>query len=234
MEITKNERRRTEILDLLRSRKTVAISELSQLLNVSENTIRRDLQSLENQDLVRKLHGSAMIIEQEIIRLDYAQRFDLNILEKERIAQKALTLIEPNASVLVDAGSTCFQLLKLLKDRSDITIITPSFAILNLPEVLKKVPTVLLGGLYEVQTNSTLGLPAEKQLEDIDADILFLGVNGIGENGSFYINNYNEVGMKKMMLRAARRKIILADPSKFKRAGLVEFATKDEIDQIIS
>lgn len=227
-------RRINQIKDMFYAQNTLSINELSLKLAVSTNTIRRDLNYLEQERFLRRLHGSATITDIYSKRRSHVSRSHLFVENKRIIAEKAAGLITPGMTVLVDAGSSCFELLKKICANRKIRIITNSLLIFNIDILSDMSNIVLLGGIYSHSSNCLCGPPAEEQLRQMNADIAFLGTNAIDAEGKVYVNNFNELGIKKVMVEISKHRVVLADKSKIGKKGLTPYASGSSICQVIS
>ncbi len=233
--LSKTQKRYHLILEQLKSQIIASVRELAESCQVSENTIRRDLVELEKRGLLQRIHGSAKIIV-EGTPLAFNERNTINLAAKKRMALQAMKYIpdtdEP-LSVIIDAGSSCFELLKLMVTRPKVSILTPSLAVLQLHDLLARNQVILIGGLVDSKANSAYGSPAEDFLDNYSVDIAFLGITAISKNGDFYINNFNEIGFKRKILEISKHKIGLADESKWNKTGTAIIGHISQLDDVI-
>ena len=161
------------------------IRELSKSLNVSTNTIRRDLANLEKQGLLRRTHGGAVFVDSNQ-SMPYETRSREGLTEKEKIGRKAATLVRASGTVIIDAGTTTRQLALYLKGISKLTVLTNS---LEIAEVLSQNPNIIVivsGEILQVSSRHLIGMPGGAVLQQDRVDQLFTSANAISlEEGSF-------------------------------------------------
>jgi DeoR family fructose operon transcriptional repressor len=225
----------TEMIDTYGS---IKVSEVSELLGVSTETIRKDLQYLDKQGKIRKEFGGAVSIN-EIAERSILVRTKENIEVKRRIAQNALKLMKNKNVVYIDAGSTLIELAELLlledqiAEQKNFAIITNSFAAV---EILHKSFRHLyfLGGLVNATSYSTSGMWATSALNMLKMDIAFLGTSGFQSHSGPCVESFDDAEYKKAVMKASNMKIVLADNSKFQANALVQYADWSEIDVLIT
>ena len=174
----KSERKKL-ILEELSKHKIVSLEKLVGLLDTSESTVRRDLDELESENKLRRVHGGAelphYLQEEETIQ----EKSVKNLQEKKLIAQKAASLIKEKDVIFVDAGSTTAFLIKEL-ERKDITVVTNSIHH-AVQLVDKQIPTVIIGGGVKMTTDASIGGVALNQINQLHFDRAFIGMNGVDE-----------------------------------------------------
>ncbi len=216
------------ILHALRRSGRVDAAEIAVELNVTGETVRKDLIQLERAGLLRRVHGGAVPVEQlshepaVSTRTEYAA-------EKTRIARAALAYLPANGSILIDAGSTTAQLAELLPGDVDLTVYTNTLsvalALVNRP----RLTIFTLGGRLRGPTLAEVGDFAARALADINVDVAFLGTNGISLDRGLTTPDAAEAAVKRLMLATAQQRILLADHSK---VGLVRGSRHAGIDDI--
>lgn len=213
------QQRRHRILEVLRARGGFAsLTELASELAASESTIRRDLEHLEKAGAARRTHGGAFYAGQAPIQ-PYVGSEPANWEKKQAIAERAARLIENGDTLLLDGGSTTYELARLLVDRQ-LQVVTNSLPVANLFAANAYVDLMLVGGYVYPRTGVMLGPHANEMLEKINVRKALLSVAGINEKG-FYNNNLLLVETERAMFRSAEQVIVLADSTKFGRQGLV-------------
>jgi len=228
------DKRRQQILELLKRDGQVEISVLSKMFNVAEMTIRRDLDNLAaTYDIVRT-HGGAMLSDiRESIELPYERRITSQGEQKKRIAVKALTFIKHGQTLFFDSGSTTYYMAQNIGNDKTNTILTTG---VNLaPELLNRqsVSVIMIGGDLRRNTISSCGPLAEEQLKKFRVDIAFLGANGVGEDGNVYIGNSTEFGIKNTVMNIAKETYLLVDSSKFGYSQFLHYANLSDFDGVI-
>jgi DeoR/GlpR family transcriptional regulator of sugar metabolism len=222
-----------EIRRILENRQQTSVAELARLLGVSEVTIRKDLGRLEGQGILLRTHGGACLAEDTAAVVGFTEKSTQWQREKDLIARKALELVEDGQSILLDSGTTCLGLARLLKTR-EIQVITNSLPVAGLLAESEAVQLILLGGSYRAVTGAIIGQSALDQLRQYNLDIAFVGASGATALGGFSCQNLHEAHLKKMMLNQAARRIIVMDSHKFGANKFSAFAAYGEVQTLIS
>lgn len=231
--------RREQILTLVnKTADSVKTSELATLLNVTTETIRKDLIYLDNRNLVKKFHGGAMPVA-EFVEQSLGLRLSENVLSKKAIAQKALEQLAGSSVIYIDAGSTTCELAKLLSQvtvshtNMQRAIVTNSFTVAN--ELMGSIHTrFFLGGDISDVTQSTGGLWAINALGSINIDLAFVGSSGFLSHHGPGTKISSDALLKSEVIKKANRTIILADYSKFTSNAIMQFAEWSQIDLLIT
>ncbi len=222
-----------KVLDILARRGYRSVSELSEDLMVSEMTVRRYLDKLEQTNLIKRTHGGAFV-GQEMIEVDYRVRETVRRQEKEAIGRLAWSLIQPGESVFLDAGTTLAYLASAMDDTRRITVVTNSTIVLQTLERRSNIETILLGGKVHAASHSLVGAIAEEVVRQFSFTKAFLGATGINLTEGFTQSNVDEVPVKKQVAASAREVFVLADSSKFQHDVLVRFLRLDQVHAIIT
>jgi DeoR family transcriptional regulator, fructose operon transcriptional repressor len=226
--------RRNHIARLIETHQRVAVSELATRFAVSEATIRRDLALLDGFGVIQRTHGGAIAAQQMTFEPDVAERQVLNLEEKIRIGQKAVELVEDGDCVVLDAGTTTFQIARAMKGRRRATVVTNA---LNIAEELLGSPSievVMTGGLARSMTSSLVGPYADEVLSRINADKVFLATNGITLSRGLTTPNPAEAKTKEAMVAAANEVIAVADHSKFGKTFLAQIVPISRVELLIT
>lgn len=219
-----NVRRFDIILNLLKEKKNVTIQELMDKLNVSEATIRRDLTFLEKKEKIKRVHGGAILNEPK--EENIISKKSIHSTEKEKIAKKASEFIMNNSIIYLDAGSTIEALIKYLKGKENIIVITNG--ITHLEELNKyEIETYLLGGEAKFITGATVGIGAILSLRTYNIDLAFLGANAISEDG-YSTPDPKEAMIKNEVVKRSKKVYFLCDSSKFNKKSFINFAALDD------
>lgn len=226
--------RHQEILGLARSVGRVDVNGLAQNLAVTPETIRRDLSVLERQGLVRRVHGGAIPVERLGIEPGIADKEGLLAAEKLRIARLALGELPPGGTVLFDAGTTTVRVAELLPTDRDFVVVTNALPIATILATRANVVLHFVGGAVRGRTLASVGPWAERALADIQADVLFLGANGITPDRGLTTPDLAEAGVKRALVHAARRVVALADHTKIGRSDFARIVGLDEVDLLIT
>lgn len=225
--------REIDIMRLLTLKRAVRIAELSSLIGVSQNTIRRDLRSLAAQGALRLTHGGAVINEDIPMGIPLGEREIHFIDEKRRIGLKAIEMIPEGSSVLLDAGTTTEQIAQAIRDRNGLTVITNAMNIILRLSDAKGIVSVSTGGVLNTITKCFSGFHAEQFLSQFHVDIAFISAGGVTERG---LTNTNavEVQIKKTMIEVSDLVVVAVTHDKIGKVSLSPFADLDAVDLILT
>ncbi|WP_244852196.1 DeoR/GlpR family DNA-binding transcription regulator [Bacillus sp. J14TS2] len=230
--------RRNKIKEIVRSKKSVKVSELVHLFKVSEETIRRDLNQIEKDGLIQKNYGGAILLEDIDQPMDFIlpvqQRKRQFLTEKNEIGRRAAELVQEGQIVILDAGTTTWCTVKNLHQLKDLTIISNA---LNVVEECSKngdSSIYLLGGKLRRHSMSLVGPQIESELEKYSANYVFLGTSGFSLRQGFMSSDLYEAEIKRAMVSAGEKIVLLADHSKFQKVGLTSFCHLKDIDILIT
>ncbi|MGF1730246.1 DNA-binding transcriptional regulator YciT [Photobacterium kasasachensis] len=202
--------RQNEILQIVNERKRVQVTDLSDLVGVSGVTIRQDLNFLEQQGYLKRVHGAAMALQSDDVNARLEVRFDI----KQQLANKAAELVAPNETVLIEGGSANALLARTLAERGDVTIITPSAYIAHLIRN-SAANIILLGGVYQHQGESLVGPLTKLCIQNIHFSTAFLGIDGYHQDTGFTSRDMMRAEIAETIIGKNRRNIVLTDSSKF-------------------
>lgn len=224
--------RRNKILELVNAQGSIRVADLAKSLNVTTETIRKDLAYLSNQGLVQKKFGGALAVNDVTDRPPLEREFEA-WEEKTAIAQYAQNYISGNNVIFIDAGSTLLTFVKLLPPDLAITIVTNSFAAVD---ALAKSNNVVyfLGGEISNITMSTSGFWAINALNSIKIDVAFLGTSGFQSHNGPTSKQFSNAQIKKEIIRHSAQNIVLADNSKFVTNAVLQYADWSDIDALIT
>ena len=227
-----------KILGFLAGKENVSVSELSELLNVSEVTIRADLNRLAEAGKVDRTHGGARLTE-ERVRQEYTfqRRKSLNAPQKVVIGHAAAQLIQPHDAVLLDSSSTVLALAHALREKEDLKDVTviPT-GIWTAIELMgcQNINVLLPGGYLRHTSGSITGLPTSEFLNDLIIKKAFLGAWGISPTIGLTDTHLVEIELKKFIVSRVEEVIVLVDGSKFGQTGLSVYAGIDKISKVIT
>ncbi|PTX94629.1 DeoR/GlpR family DNA-binding transcription regulator [Opitutus sp. ER46] len=222
--------RQAIIRDRLAQQPGVSITELAQEFAVSEMTIRRDFDALEEKLQIQRTHGGAVLTERMMFEFDYRERRERNRAEKCAIAAEARKLIRPGQRLMLDNGTTSLELAALLKDGERLTVVTPSLAVASELQHASGVEVVLLGGVLREGSPDLTGPLTEHCLEMFTVDLAFQGADAIGPDGAIYNVDMRLARVDRTMRRVAERCCILADHTKLGRTALARSGTLADVD----
>ena len=227
-----NHERRTRLLDLIRVRGFASIEEITRELGISESTARRDLDVLEEQGTARRTHGGVLYAGGMPRLAEFGERQPVNWAAKRAIAVKAADEIADGETVLLDGGTTTYEVARLLVGRS-LQVVTNSLPVANLFASESRTDLVLLGGYVSPRTGVSLGPYANELLGRLHVTTTVLSAAGIAAEGLFNAHLLL-AETEQAMLKAAGRVIVVADSSKFGRKSLTLVAPLEAIDLVVS
>ncbi|MFF2912504.1 DeoR/GlpR family DNA-binding transcription regulator [Paenibacillus sp. NPDC057934] len=225
--------RRKKIIDLVHQDKRVLVSDLSRMFEVTEETIRRDLEKLEKDGIVSRTYGGAMLNRHTNEDLPFVTRNALNTEIKRNIALKALDLINDGDTLMVDPSSTAFEFLKLLETKSNLTIITNSVNILH-DFANSGMNIISTGGSLRYRSLSLVGPVAHDTIQRYNVDTAVISCKAIDLDKGVTDSNEPECELKKYMLRQADKVILLADHTKFDKTAFSKLIELSNIDYLIT
>ena len=211
----------------------VSLADLSQFLNVSESTARRDVDALVQKGGIVRTHGGVICTQYRSgYRIAASERGMILSVEKQMIARAAAGLIEDEQSLIISGGSTCCYVAEHLFGKR-LSVVTNCPQIASMLSMDLETQVTLLGGYVYPRTGVALGPTAEGQLEGMRSSLAILGCAGIGPEG-IYNGNQIMVDMDRKIIRAAEKTILVADHSKFAKPSLIKQCNFDEIDVIVT
>lgn len=220
-------------MQVLRAEGRLDAAKVAHDLRVTNETIRKDLIVLERQGLLRRVHGGALPIGELTYEPDVVARTEF-AEEKDRIAKAALAHLPASGSVIIDAGSTTLRLTGLFPNDRELSVFTNALPIALALLSRPRITVYPLGGRLRSRTVATVGRWTTRMLTDINVDVAFLGTNGVSLERGLTTPDPAEAEVKHLMLRSARRKILLADHSKVGRLSLCKHADLTDIDLFIT
>ena len=228
--------RQQKISDILSENGIVQVSRLAEDFGVSELTIRRDLDQMEEAGLLKRTHGGATILRNLNAEPHYLQKAAMFAEEKRRIAEKAASLVQDDDIVMVNSGTTASAVLgALLESGKMLTIITNNIDVFNHPDTIGRCAIVLIGGSYRSRSRSLSGSLATKSLEGMFANKSFIGVDGISEEAGLTTPIYEESVVSNMMLRhTTGQAFVIATHNKIGVTSNYRIGKVEEIHGIIT
>lgn len=226
--------RRRQILDALTGSGRVAVTDLAARFEVTTETIRRDLDQLAERELLDRVHGGAVARRTGAVEPDLDSRRITNIEAKRHLALAAARLLpaDPHAAVLLDAGSSTAELLPHLAGRRG-PVITNAPAIAQGALAHTDLAVHVLPGRVRPTTEAAVGASTVDAIRQLHPEVVFLGCNGLGPEG-FTTPDQDEAAVKAAMAQSARRRVVLADSSKFGATHLVSFAALGDVDALVT
>ncbi|HOQ86994.1 MAG TPA: DeoR/GlpR family DNA-binding transcription regulator [Phycisphaerae bacterium] len=224
--------RRQQLSDFLARRGFADLSVLVAELGVSESTIRRDLSQLEEEGIIRRTHGGAVFVSERFGALNYSARESAEVEQKTAIGKAAAELVGEGETILIDGGTTTFQVARHLATRS-LQVVTNSLPIANLLSSAPSIELIFVGGYIYPRTGVALGPIARQALASLHFSKVFMGAAGITADG-LYNANVLLVEAQEQMMRSADQVIVVADHTKFGRRSLAKMCGWDRIDRVVS
>ncbi len=222
------------ILDRLKTKGHVNVTDLSKELDVSTVTIRKDLKLLEDRKLLFRTHGSATPQDPYVGDRHVNEKEKIQIVQKQKIAQMAAGMIEPDDSIILASGTTVNELSRQISSVKGLTVISASLIAAENLTIHREIEVIQLGGMVRKSSASVVGPHAERMLEGFNSNKLFLGVDGIDPDYGLTTTNAMESSLNQKMINAATRVIVLADSTKFGRKGFGRICGLERIDVIIT
>ena len=224
--------RRARIAQRVLERGRVDVGELAAEFRVTGETIRRDLTELQRERLVRRVHGGAVPWRGSVIVPRLEVREGHNVTEKRRIAKAALVEVPEQGAIIIDSGSTALQLADLLDRERDLTVITNHVPIIRSLSTSEHPNVMVLGGALRRRTMAFVDETSVEMLDGVTVDVAFIGCDGMSPERGFTTPYREEVAIKRAMMAAARRVVMMFDHSKIGNEQLFRFAEIDEVDII--
>jgi DeoR/GlpR family transcriptional regulator of sugar metabolism len=228
--------RQERILEEVRERGGARVSDLVELLGVSDMTIRRDIEALASRGLVEKVHGGATAAtERAVDEPGFEAKSFRAQPEKEAIAAAAARLARPGTAIGVTAGTTTWALARYLRELPELTVVTNSIPV---AEVMRHSggtdPNVVLTGGLRTPSDALVGPVADAAIRSLHVDLLFMGVHGMDEHSGFTTPNLMEAETNRAFVRSARRLAVVADHTKWGVVGLSTMASLRDADILVS
>lgn len=228
--------RRIKILESLKSNGQVNVKELSEALGVTGVTIRNDLAQLEKKNILIRARGGAIKVDQNYLDEDYplSDKQKKHLSEKKEIGKKAAELIENSNTIIIDSGSTTYQLAKNLNNFDDLTVITNALNVATLLAEYKNINVIVPGGSLRKNSLSLVGILAERGFKDYFCDKVFLGVDGFDLDFGISTPSPEEAHLNQIMIEISKEVIVVTDSSKFERRGFAFIATINKINTVVT
>ena len=226
------EERQQVILEKLGTDKKVTLVDLGQILNVSYDSVRRDVIELEDRGLLKKVHGGA--IAHSYLSMKSSKGLGVVNTEFVTITKKALKLVENNKIILMDGGTTNFYIAEQLPKNLEVTVVTNNPHLATVLSEHHKIEVILLGGSFYKRYQITLGSKTIQDLENIQADLYFMGTNSISIESGLAIRHYEESILKQKMMSISRKTIVCALEEKINREENYKVCNFTDLDCLIT
>ena len=211
------EQRRDEIVAILHTKGKIKVSEIAEKYGISEVSVRKDLEYLEMQGHLSRVHGGAVALNKLYVNMDLSERFKTNSVAKKRLARLAASLIEDNDTIMMNAGTTLAYVLHAIQGKKNITIVTNSMQNAMEAALYSSFNVILLGGEFDSKYQFTYGEDALSQLENYHATKCILSVDGISLGAGLSLYYSNEASLARKMIECSDQLIVTADGTKLGR-----------------
>lgn len=225
--------RQRRMRELIRERGAARVEEIARTLRVSPATVRRDLEQLEAAGLIRRVHGGAVSQESRVDEPLFDDKTAIRAREKQAIARAALSLIRPGDTIFLDGGSTVLELARLLRDRTNVTVVTNSLrAALELSGQGPRV--ILAGGELRRLSQTLVGPLSRLLLAELRVDRAFMGTIGLSLEEGLTTTEPQEAFTKQTAIERANEVVLLADSDKIGRIAFARVCRVEEVDVLIT
>lgn len=226
--------RKFKIAEVVGKNGGVKTSDLSNMFSVSEMTILRDLEMLEQQGVLKRVYGGAVNLKNPIKELSVILRKQINAKEKNIIAEKAAKLISDGESIFLDSSTTAFALSKKLGLKTGLTVITNGLELINELKNNSNINLFCPGGELQLSTMSFIGTSAEDYLKEHYVDKAFVSASGVSLQSGITVENAVQAAIKKIMFKNSLSRVILVDSSKFDVVRLSRVCKLEDINAIVT
>jgi len=232
--LTTHERRQS-MLDVLRKQPGLRVPELALALNISEGTVRNDLNALEVQGKLKRVHGGAILNDQDQFQNNsFVRRFKINTAAKLAIVREAAVLVNDGDSILLDASSTDYHLARALSGRNKLRVMTNGFEAARELAQNSSNTVILIGGVVNNDSSSVTGLLSEQIIAEMHIEKSFFSCSGFSLERGMTEVHFAEAQLKRKAIESSRQVIALIDSTKFGKEDLTPFARTDQITHLIT
>ena len=233
MQLT-TEERRERIVSAAHENGKVKVADLSEEYGISEVTIRKDLEALEAEGHLQRVHGGAVGMNKLYVNMDLSERYKTNAGAKRELANLAADFIDDNDTIFMNAGTTLTYVLRAIRDKKNISLVTNSVQNATEAALYSSFNVILLGGELDSKYQFTYGTDAERQLENYHAAKCILSVDGISAESGLTLYYSNEASLARKMVENAAQTIIAADSSKVGREAFAIITDANKTDILIT
>lgn len=227
--------RRQSLLDILRKQPGLRVPELAMALDVSEGTVRNDLNALEQQRALVRVHGGAVLNRQDQFQnASFVKRYQQNAAAKLAIAREAAVLVKDGDSILLDASSTVYYLARALSERQHLRVMTNGFEVARELAQNSSNTVILLGGVVNNESSSVTGLLSERIIEELHIQKAFLSCSGFSLERGMTEVLLTEAQIKRKVIESSQQLFALVDSSKFGKEDLTSFARPEKINRLFT
>ena len=226
--------RQLQLLDFVKQHGTASVEQLAELLDVTLQTVRRDIAKLADEGIVARFHGGVRLPSSTIENLAYTQRENLNRTAKEAIARAVASQIPNDSSLILNIGTTTEAVAKALMHHRGLRVITNNLNVASIMSSNPECEVIVTGGLVRAVDRGIIGEAAVDFIKQFRVDIAVIGASGIEIDGSLRDFDFREVKVAQAIIEHARQVWLAADSSKFNRHAMVELARLSQIDRLFT
>ena len=227
--------RRQSLIELLRKQPGLRVPELAETLSISMGTVRNDLNALEQEGRLTRVHGGAVLNEQDHFKDNsFLRRFKKNATAKLAIVQEAAVLVKDGDSILLDASSTAYYLARELSDRQKLRVMTNGFEVARELAQNSSNTVILIGGVVNNDSSSVTGLLSEQIIAEMHIEKSFFSCSGFSLERGMTEVHFAEAQLKRKAIESSRQVIALIDSTKFGKEDLTPFARPDQITHLMT
>lgn len=229
------EERFVKIIEYLKANSSARYAELTGILDVSENTVRKDLAELDRRGVIKSVRGGAVWGKNDLAKGVFETRININKKEKEELVSSLGNFLENGQAVALNGGTTSIEVAKYLKQNySRMTVVTNHLTVADVLKEKKDFRVILASGNYNRTENTIVGSRAEISISQYNTDYAILAVNSISVEKGITDFREEELGIIDAMMTNANRVIIAADHTKFNRVSCMQVCPLDKVDYIIT
>ncbi len=228
------DKRREDILDKLKDKGKIKVTELSREFGISEVTMRNDLAVLENEGLLKRVRGGAVTTQKAYFNMSLNDRMDMQKEQKKLIAKKVASYINEGDTLMMISGTTTYYIARELINIKNITVVTNSLAIARELSFYSHINVILLGGNLDAQYQFTYGDDVLAQLSKYKADIMIASVDGISAEKGLTTYHYLESEVTKQMIKRSNEVVVAADYTKVGREGFAHIDSASKANILIT
>ena len=227
--------RRQSLVNILQKQPGLRVPELARALDISEGTVRNDLNALEEEGRLKRVHGGAVLNNQEQFQnISFVRRYNQNVAAKLAIAREAALLVNDSDSVLLDASSTAYYFAKALSERRHLRVITNGFEVARELAQNSTNTVILIGGVVNNESSSVTGLLSEHIIEELHTQKAFLSCSGFSLERGMTEVHLAEAQLKRKVIESSQQLFALVDSSKFGKDDLTSFTRPEKINRLFT
>lgn len=229
------EERFGKIIDYLEINKTAKVNELAKLINVSVDTIRRDLEKLEGYGVLERVRGGAVWRRESLEQHVYEMRTTVHSEEKERLSAVIKKVLDDGKTVVMGSSSTTVEIAKFISQNyKRLNVITNDLDIVKKLSNNEQFKLIFLGGILDTEENATYGKNCEEEIRQYNADVCIISVSGISVDKGLSDFRINQLDTFRAMMEISEKVVVAVDSSKFNKASCMVLCGIEDIDCIVS